>query len=208
MSPACYVQCTSIASYVVICFRFWNVFAFLPNHHTKFYLIGEVFTSWRNLQQYIKEFLCSFWISKIEAKGCFVRQSPPGGGGTDPRKVRVGLDRVDKFKLYLYILGAAPHEGLLPLYWELPLTRGYWLHIGTCPHNWRYNTAKYYPFLDRCCTGMLMALALKVQIDPQNSLFWLACFWLLWQCMVSMVTDISSSLSGPMLYPNAHGFSF
>ncbi len=26
----------------------------------------------------------------------------PRGGGTDPRKVRVGLDRAGKFELYLY----------------------------------------------------------------------------------------------------------
>ena len=35
--------------------------------------------------------------------------------------------------MYRYILGAAPHKGLLTLYWELPLTRGYWLYTGSCP---------------------------------------------------------------------------
>ncbi len=42
--------------------------------------------------------------------------------------VRIGI-----YQFYTVILGAAPHEGLLTLYCELPLTRGYWLYIGSCP---------------------------------------------------------------------------
>ena len=41
--------------------------------------------------------------------------------------------KMSPYGLYTTILGAAPHKGILTLYWELPLTRGYWLSIESCP---------------------------------------------------------------------------
>ncbi len=76
----------------------------------------------------------------------------------------------------LTILAAAPHEGLLILfcwYWELPLTRGYWLYIGSCPSRGATDST----------LGTLFLVAMATYWLPRKRIF---CAFFLWPSPTSL----------------------